>query len=124
MTDIARVWVLPDPPKGWYIDMRKNDGARYICPSRKLMVIASATIQDDGKPWIHVSLSHNERIPTWGELRTVKELFLGDVHAYQVLPPKALYVNLKPNVLHLFSCMDGPQLPEFSGDVPGLGRSL
>ncbi len=69
-------------------------------------------------------MSHWNRIPTWGELRSVKELFLGDVYTYLVLPPKEFYVNVTPTVLHLWHCRDGPQLPEFSGVLPDGRRSL
>lgn len=124
MSDIARIWKLPDTPKGWRLVQPSEDGGKYLNHSRGLGVILSVTVEDDGKPWVHFSLSHKNRIPTWGELRTTKEAFLGNVHAYQVLPPTEIYVNLNPKVLHLFTCLDGPQLPEFSGVIPGVGRSL
>lgn len=117
MCDVS--WQPPQPPRGWIISGELADGVRYDCRSRKLRVIVSVNREADGRPWVHFSLSHHERIPTWGEFRDAKDLFLGDVYAYQVLPPKACYVNITPRVLHLFHCLDGPQLPEFSGIVDG-----
>lgn len=96
------------------MDQRSEDGARYVNHARKLIVILSAAVELDGKAWVHFSLSHFERIPTWGEFRTTKEAFLGDVYAYQVMPPKENYVNINPRVLHLFHCLEGVPLPEFT----------
>lgn len=124
MPELARVWKRPDTPKGWRLVQPSVDGGKYVNAQRGLAVIVTAVLEDDGKPWVHFSLSHKRRIPTWGELRTSKEAFLGNVHAYQILPPTAVYVNINPHVLHLFTCLDGPQLPEFSGVVPGIGRTL
>lgn len=115
---------LPSTPTGWRIDQELGDGARYRCSARKLTAILSGRIDEHGKRWLHLSVSHSDRIPTWGELRSVKELFLGDVYAYQVLPPKEFYVNLTPRVLHLWHCLDGPQLPEFSGVLPDGRKSV
>ena len=121
---IDRVWELPPAPKGWLIDKRLEDGARYYSRARKLSVILSAAIQEDGKPWVHFSLAHAHRIPTWGELRDCKQLFLGNVYAYSVLPPREVYVNIDSRVLHLFHCIDGPQLPEFSGTLSNGARTI
>jgi hypothetical protein len=107
-------WEPPAAPRGWYVDDRRLDGARYYCPSRKLIAIVSISVESDGRRWLHMSLSHWNRVPTWGELRDAKQLFLGDVYAYQVLPPKSQYVNINPKVLHLWHCLDGAPLPEFS----------
>lgn len=81
---------------------------------RKLVVICSASVEKDGKRWMHVSCSRPSSLPTWEDLRLVKDTFIGrDKKAIQVLPPEAEYVNLHPNVLHLWSCLDGDGLPDF-----------
>lgn len=116
-------WTRPETPTGWYPETRLGDGQRYRNRSRKLCAIISIAIQDDGKRWVHLSLSHNDRIPTWGELRTTKDAFLGaDVYAYQVLPPRSRYVNYNARVLHLFHCLDGNPVPEFSIELPDGSR--
>lgn len=98
----------------------RGDGAAYSCLPRKLGVILSASLEQDGKRWVHLSLSHRHRVPTWGELRATKEAFLGDVYAVTVLPPQRVYINIHPNVLHLFHCLDGHPLPEFSRGMGSL----
>ena len=64
-----------------------------------------------GGTWLHLSVSCMNRIPSWDELKEAKELFLGDRLAVQVLPPKEYYVNVQPNVLHLFSRLDKESIP-------------
>jgi hypothetical protein len=108
-------WPVPEAPRGWNRTDVRTDGAVYSCLPRKLAVILSVGLEGDGQRWLHLSLSHKYRLPTWGELRTVKELFLGPhTYAVQVIPPVTHYVNIHPNVLHLFHCLDEYRLPEFS----------
>lgn len=79
-----------------------------------LLVIASGATEADGKRWIHVSLSRPSRLPSWEDVREVKDTFIGpDRKAIQVLPPKAEYVNVHRYTLHLFCCLDGDPLPDF-----------
>lgn len=105
-------------PSGWIERQRLADGASYQNAAMRLRVIISCSRESDGRAWLHLSVSHTLRIPTWGEFRVAKEVFLGDREAYQVMPPKARYVNLMPNVLHLFALLDESAptaLPDFSG---------
>lgn len=62
-------------------------------------------IVDDGSEtgWEHVSVSLANRVPTWEELCLVKSLFWNDTETVvQFHPAKPFYVNLHPNVLHLW----------------------
>lgn len=100
-------------PIGWSVVQRNEDGAAY--QHGGLCVIVSADTEQDGRPWLHVSASRAMRLPSWEDLRTVKEIFVGDRYAYQVLPPRAKYVNINPNVLHLWAPLAGdPPLPDFT----------
>jgi hypothetical protein len=68
----------------------------------------------DGKWWLHVSVSHPHKLPTWAELKEVKELFIGrDKKAIQILPNEKEYVNMHPYCLHLFHS-DEDGLPDFT----------
>lgn len=121
-------WVAPfaplRPPAPWRLWEIRGDGASYLEPGG-LAVIVSGGVQADGKRWVHVSLSRKERIPSWNDLTRVKDAFIGrDNYAVQVLPPEDRYVRIHPNVLHLFHCVDGHPLPEFSGFLPDGRRSL
>jgi hypothetical protein len=86
----------------------RNDGLR---------VMVSAAIERDGKTWLHVSLSRAERIPSWDDLKDVRETFIpDDLVALQVFPPPDEYVNINPHVLHLWACVDGRVTPDFRHD--------
>jgi hypothetical protein len=103
-------------PPHWTILETEEDGAKYMSRRLHLTAILSCAKENDGRAWLHLSVSHRDRIPTWTELRDTKELFLGDREAYSVLPPKARYVNIHPNVLHLFALLDkdAVALPDFT----------
>jgi hypothetical protein len=89
------------------------DGARYANDAG-LTVILSGAIEEDGRRWLHLSISHRSRLPKWRELVAVRDLFPGDVYCYQVLPPQEKHVNIHPRVLHLWHCLDGNPLPDFT----------
>jgi len=76
-----------------------NNGA-FMVPfeSYKFTVIAS-----DGEGWEHVSVSLPNRTPNWKEMCFIKDLFWEkDECVVQFHPPKAEYVNMHPNCLHLW----------------------
>lgn len=102
-------------PPAWVEVQRDSSGAKYVARSRSLVAIVSCAEERDGRWWMHLSVSHRSRVPTWQELAWCKEIFLGDREAYQVLPPKERYVNIHPNVLHMFTRLDGDAvLPDFT----------
>lgn len=110
-------WVAVRLPKvllGYRILQMTEDGAAYMRDDG-LSVIMSGNLEQDGKRWLHVSLARADRLPSWEDVRSVKDAFLGkDTYAVQVFPPERFYVNLNPHCLHMFSCVDGHPLPEFS----------
>lgn len=79
-----------------------------------LTVICSIARERDGREWLHVSASRPNRIPSWEDMRAVKDIFVGTTRkAVQVFPRVDEYVNDNPNVLHLWCCLDGDPLPDF-----------
>lgn len=108
-------------PPSWELVARSPDGAKYVAELLGLAAIISCRVEDDGRPWIHLSVSHRARVPSWREMRECKEVFLADREAYSVLPPRARYVNIHPNVLHLFALLDGASvLPDFTSGTGSL----
>jgi hypothetical protein len=92
---------------------RRLDGVMYAHRSG-MTVICSAARERDGRRWLHVSMARPDRLPSWPDVHAVKELFLGAKRrALQVLPPEDEYVNVHPNCLHLWSCLDDDGLPDF-----------
>lgn len=79
-----------------------------------LKVLVSESVEADERVWLHVSFSRPTRLPTWSDLRRVKDAFIGkDKKAIQVFPAEREYVNIHPYVLHLFHCLEGDALPDF-----------
>jgi hypothetical protein len=109
-------------PAAWKLHTRGSDGARYQNVLTGALVIVSCSREMDGRRWVHFSMSRPTRVPSWSELREAKDLFLGrEVYAYQVLPPQTKYVNINPNVLHLWCCLDAePPLPDFTRGTSSL----
>lgn len=117
---------LPSTPGGWRKIDAVADGGAYVHETHSgqvLAVIVSACIEDDGVPWVHVSVSKRTSksgsakrvLPTWGELKFVKNSFVGrDRDCVQVLPREEEYVNIS-EVLHLFYRLDGERpCPDFT----------
>ena len=79
-------------------------------------VIVTAARYGDGKAWVHLSVSRkNREIPSWTLMSQVKETFLGPERtAYQVMPPRSKHVNIHEGCLHLFCCLEGNPLPDFT----------
>lgn len=124
-------WEAPRilPPLWEEAERSELDGTtKYFSHTLKLVVMLSCSYEGDdddvvnniGSPgrraWLHLSVSHEKRIPKWSELAEAKRVFLGDREAYQVLPPKARYVNINDRVLHLFALLDekATALPDFT----------
>lgn len=62
--------------------------------------------------WRHVSVSRENRLPTWVDLREVKDIFIGPKHcAIHMIPPDEFYVNYHPFTLHLFTRLDADTVP-------------
>jgi len=80
-----------------------------------LRVCVSMARERDQHCWLHVSISRESCLPTWEDLKAVKDVLIGpEKTALQVLPPKSKYVNKHPYCLHLFCCLDGDVTPDFS----------
>lgn len=66
--------------------------------SQVVRVIAS-----NGMGWEHVSVSREDRCPTWDEMCQIKAMFWDDSDCViQYHPPASEYVNLHKNCLHLW----------------------
>ena len=91
---------LSDPGNKWLT----NDGLSVICSAEQV----------DDRRWWHVSFARQNRMPSWEDLRKVKDVFVGKSRtAIQVLPSEDKYVNYHPYCLHLWSCLDADGLPDF-----------
>jgi hypothetical protein len=116
--DLEWAWVedaLPRVlPAGWRLVQVNMDGFAWA-HRNGIYVIASGAVEQDGRRWLHVSLSRQDRLPSWADIREVKNVFVGsEALAVQVLPPESRYINIHAFVLHLWRCVDGDPVPDFA----------
>ena len=100
-------------PAHWKLVMVVGDGAKYQS-HRGLTAIVSVSTELDGKAWLHLSVSRRKREPSWADLVEARNILLGDVMTYQVIPPSSEHVNIHSHVLHLWHCLEGDVLPDFT----------
>lgn len=93
---------MPNQVSGWYmIKIKGSRDKHFFC------------VVSDGEGWEHVSVSIRrikkgqmqqvDRVPTWEEMCTVKDIFWNEDEAVvQYHPRKQDYVNLHPHVLHMW----------------------
>lgn len=115
--------IAVDPGPSWTAETNPYpyDGIwrHKLAPMMVLMTVAPCK-GDSWRWWLHVSVSHRNRIPSYSELAEVKRRFVGaDRKAIQIFPQSDVHVSIHPNCLHLWCCLepDGDRLPEFSGII-------
>jgi hypothetical protein len=102
-------------PEHWQCMVRGDDGIQCITDRLRMKAIFSGCREDDGKLWLHLSVSTERGVPNWEQMVKAKNIFLGeDALAVQIFPRKANYVNLHKYVLHLWECLDADPVPDFS----------
>lgn len=100
-------------PAGWGIVDRWGDGYRVLHRTGIRCILSTAPFPD-GREWLHISCSRENRIPSWDDMKFVKETFARDKLAVQVFPPPEEYVNEHPFCLHLWVPLTGERpLPDF-----------
>ena len=68
---------------------------------------SGSVVVSTGAGWEHVSVSPEKKriTPSWDDMCKLKEMFFNEDEAViQIHPPKADYVNMVPNCLHLWRC--------------------
>lgn len=89
---VAATGAVPDYP----------EGRAWANRARKLTVIVSIDRHERHGDLLHVSLSHPHALPTWEEIRLVRDaLFPDDVDVCMILPRAHHYVNFHRSTFHL-----------------------
>jgi hypothetical protein len=116
---------IPYPPKDWHFLQPWGDGHAFV-HRNGLRVLIDCEEKGDHRRWVHVSTSRKNWIPSHEDMCMVKAAFIGNRYAYAVFPPIEKYVNIHHNCLHLWALAegDGRVLPEFSGQIQGLGITV
>jgi hypothetical protein len=97
-------WKPPKPhgPDGW----------SFVNRNEVTSVIVSCAPHDDAE-WVHASIAHAERMPTYDDLKLLHRAVFGGGWAYQVFAPPSDHVNIHEHALHLWGRLDGlPALPD------------
>lgn len=69
-------------------------------------------IASDAGGWDHVSVSRNDRCPTWVEMQQIAILFFAELEtAMQLHVPMTDHVNVHPNCLHWWRPNRGKAIP-------------
>lgn len=77
-------------------------GTRRYVKGEVRVIYSPIESQLDGL-WSHLSLSCENRYPTWDEILSCRYEFFKDTdEVFQVLPPKSEYINVHPNCFHLW----------------------
>ncbi len=99
-------WSTPTPfgPDGWkYLNLNGRSSVIITCAPHS------------GDDWVHASIAHVDRMPTYDDLKLLHAAVFGDRWAYQVFAPPSDHVNIHEHALHLFGKLDGsPALPDFT----------
>lgn len=102
-------------PPGWRMIEERADGRFWLNRKRGLSVVASIAVEQDGLRWLHLSMAHTRRLPTYHEMVYLKRHWAGpDKKCLMVFPAEEEHVNIYPNCLHLFCCLEGDALPDFT----------
>ena len=98
-------------PVGWEVIQRFGDGNAYQ-HSRGLRVIVSTAPfeEDNGREWMHISVSRKERCPSYDDMKFVKMAFAESRFGYMVFPPPSENVNIHEFCLHIWVPLTG-ELP-------------
>lgn len=113
--DPCDVGELPDPTQtGWMpIDSPLPGHHAYVHRGRGLIALLGAGTHH-GRVWLHLSVRHKQRIPTWDELSFAKDSLLGaERTGLQMLPPRSRWVDIHSHVLHVWSCVGESPVPPF-----------
>lgn len=101
------------PPRDFGPSGFVYDGLRE--PLRILVSQGPAPEGGDPEDWLHASISHRDRMPSYDELQMMHRAVWGETGwAYQVFAPLANHINIHERVLHLWGRVDGrAELPNF-----------
>lgn len=100
-------------PDNWR-EVRGIGSLRVFMENSGLKAIGDIALKPDGRLWLHISFSREDRLPSYRDLIKVKELFFEGLVAIQIFPKPENHVNIHPNCLHLWACEDQGLIPEMS----------
>lgn len=124
MIKIGEAYSIPGTPKGWHFVTRivvPDDCCGYgtvfdrpkTARAPKARVMLSVDEIECGQQWLHLSVSHPHKNPSWHTIKEVKELFMPkDKYAIQMIAPKSEHINIHEHCFHLWMRLDGPTISD------------
>ncbi|QHB37183.1 hypothetical protein QDA03_gp58 [Microbacterium phage Terij] len=102
------LWFPPEPFGG--------DGWRMYSKNGRSSVIVTVAVWEDGEQWVHASIAHEDRLPSYADLVVLHRSVWGETgYAFQVFAPPSDHVNIHANALHLWGRLDGERThPDFA----------
>lgn len=98
---------------GWQRQRFGPGGVVFAHRGSRTSVIVSIAPHED-EEWVHASIAHPDRDPTYSELVILHRVVFPNAWAYQVFAPVEAHVNIHEHALHLWGRFDGePVLPNF-----------
>ncbi len=106
--------------KEWEVLDTFANGLRAVSPDG-LKVISEVEMVTRGvaeiEPWLHVSFSREDRMPSYEDMKRIKLRFVGRRRkAIMVLPAEAEHFNHHPFCLHFYSPLHHDPLPDFRAE--------
>lgn len=101
---------------GWLQRIEGADGLGcWDHPRRNTRLIHSIAREGDGEVWAHLSVSRRDRtLPTWEQVRDVKQLLYPDLVGLIVLAPVVEHYSFA-EVHHVWVCLSRRPTPAFGG---------
>lgn len=102
------LWRAPEPFGG--------DGWRMFAKNGRSSVIVTCATWPDGQQWVHASIAHDDRMPSYADLVVLHRSVWGETGwAFQVFAPPSDHVNIHEHALHLYGRLDGERThPDFA----------
>lgn len=85
-----------------------NDNGVFVVTSDEAFPAKLRVVATSGGGWDHVSVSLQDRCPTWNEMEQIAKLFFGDWEtAMQLHVPPSQHINCHPFCLHWWRPHEG-----------------
>jgi hypothetical protein len=106
---------FPLPNRWRYLRRFGPSGAAYTDTKTGMTIIETISdVSDSDQDWHHLSMAHEDHVPTYDEMKLCKAVFIGDAHtSMQFFPAKSRHVNIHEYCLHLWTPMDHDITPDF-----------
>ena len=86
-----------------------NNCRAYLVKDNSARILVSIDRLKNDEEWLHVSVSHPDRLPTWETLVKIKNIFVGlEGEAMMFFPKQSEYVNYHPYYMHLWTFISAP----------------